>query len=242
MNSKNKSEIKYRGKELFMINKYEVILLAAGKGERMCLPLNKIFYKDLVNGKMLIEYSIDLFLDDRRCEKIVIVYNSDDENEIKEIISKYNDSRLMLTTGGPLRQESVRNGLKMINSEYVLVHDGARCNLKKEIIDDVVNNLGLYDCCVPGVKVSDTIKKTTNNSIETLNRDVLYYVQTPQGVKTEAIMKALEEMKKTDILVTDESEALERYGKYKIKITNGRKDNIKITTQDDLKLFEYLVR
>ena len=102
-----------------MINKYELILLAAGKGERMCLPLNKIFYKFEKTGKMVIEYSLDVFLNDERCSKIVIVYNENDCDLVDEVVKKYGSSKIDICKGGITRQESILNGLKLIDSDYV---------------------------------------------------------------------------------------------------------------------------
>lgn len=224
-----------------MINRYQVILLAAGKGERMCLPLNKVFYKVRNSKKCVLDYSLQLFLTDERCEKIVIVYNKDDSEYLDTILDNYQSEKICKCEGGSLRQESVLNGLEYIESDYVLVHDAARPNVSKDIIEEIIMNLGIYECCAPCVKVSDTIKKVSVK-VETIDRENLYYVQTPQGAKTNILKKALENAKEKGIVVTDDLQAIELDGAYKTKLTTGDKNNIKITTKDDLLIMEYLLR
>lgn len=224
-----------------MINKYELILLAAGKGERMCLPLNKIFYKFKKTGKMVIEHSLDVFLNDERCSKIVIVYNENDRNIVDELVKKYKSNKIDICAGGITRQDSILNGLKLINSDYVLVHDSARPNVKKELIDDILLNLGIFDCCSCGVKVSDTIKKESNGKLETVDRESLYYVQTPQGSDVKKLTEALGAVKRDKVIVTDDLQAFEYICNNNVKITKGDKNNIKVTTKDDLVLLEYLL-
>ena len=217
-----------------MIKKYDAILLTAGKGERFGLPLNKIFY--LIKNKAVFEYSLEVFLSDKRCGKIVIVYNEDDLNILNNFLAKYDQSKIILCQGGSLRQESVMNGLEMCGSEYVLVHDAARPNIGIDLIDNVLLGLTTSDSVSLGVKVTDTIKKVTD-TIETVERDNLYYVQTPQGSKREVLISALQKSK--DVVVTDDLSAIEKFTNVKPMIVEGRKNNIKVTTLEDVEILEF---
>ena len=220
-----------------MIDKYQVILLCAGKGERMCLPLNKIFYK-VNNEKTIFDYSYSLFYNDDRCEKIIVVYNKDDKGILTNVLNKYDLHKTKLVVGGSLRQESVMNGLQEITGKYVLVHDAARPNIDNELVNNVLNGLVKYDNVSLGVKVTDTIKKYDGN-VTNIDRNNLYYMQTPQGAKTEVLKKALNYVNKNNINVTDDLQAVEILNCYSIGIVEGRKTNIKVTTIDDIDLIKF---
>lgn len=219
-----------------MIKEYDAILLTAGKGERFGLPLNKVFY--VINNKTIFEYSLDAFLSDERCKKVVIVYSAEWINLIKDVLSKYNTDRIDLVIGGALRQESVLNGLSKASCEYVLVHDAARPNISIKLIDNVLAGLKKSKAVSLGVKVTDTIKKVTEK-LETVDRENLYYVQTPQGASRSLLYEALKLANNQNAVVTDDLAAIERYSDIIPLIVEGSKSNIKVTTIDDIDLIKF---
>lgn len=216
--------------------KYSVILLIAGKGKRCNLDYNKVFFE--LNNKPLFVYALDVFLRDDKCNEVIIVYNENDLNVLKEYLKNYDDSRIRLTIGGKERQDSVLNGLMLVTSEYVLVHDGARANINQELIDRVIDGFDESDVVSLGLKVTDTIKKVTG-VIETIDRNNLYFVQTPQGAKTNVLIRCIQKANEEEVIVTDDLMAVELYSDIKAKIVIGEKSNIKVTTQEDLSLLKY---
>ncbi len=211
---------------------YSLILLAAGKSERFNSNINKVFYK--INNKMLIEYSLDVFLSDDECKEIIIVYNSEDVEKIAYLKNKYQTNIIIYVEGGPYRSKSVENGLKKALNEYVLIHDGARPLVSMEVINNVKEKLGEYDAVSTSCKCTDTIKEENNKSYQTLDRSKLYQIQTPQGVKRSLLLKALESCES----YYDDLQAIEKING-KCLLVSGDKKNIKVTTKDDIELVSY---
>lgn len=215
---------------------YSVILLIAGKGKRCNLDYNKIFFE--LNGKPLFLYALDVFRKDKKCEEIIVVYNENDFNILKEHLADYDDKRIKLVAGGAERQDSVLNGLMVVTSDYVLVHDGARANINQNLINRVLEGFKESDVVSLGLNVTDTIKKVSEK-FETVNRNNLYYVQTPQGAKTSVLIRCIQKANDDEVLVTDDLMAVELYSDIRPVIVQGEKSNIKVTTQEDLSLLKY---
>lgn len=215
---------------------YSVILLIAGKGKRCNLDYNKVFFE--LNDKALFLYALDVFMKDTKCNEIIIVYNENDLSILKEYLKDYNDERIQLVAGGKERQNSVLNGLMLVTSEYVLVHDGARANINQDLIERVLDGFKDSDVVSLGLNVTDTIKKVSSK-VETIDRDSLYFVQTPQGAKTNVLIRCIQKANEDDVLVTDDLMAVELYSNVVPKIVLGEKSNIKVTTLEDLSLLKY---
>ncbi|SHH75445.1 2-C-methyl-D-erythritol 4-phosphate cytidylyltransferase [Caloranaerobacter azorensis DSM 13643] len=227
------------------LGKYiSVIVPAAGMGKRMNSKINKQFIKikDIpVLARTLMEFNKCDYIDE------IIVVTRYDEIDFcqKEIIDKYKlDKVKKVIQGGKERQDSVYNGLKEVNkkSDIVLIHDGARPFVKRNIIEENIKFALEYGACVTGVPVKDTIKKVDLNGeiISTPNRKELWAIQTPQTFRYDLILKAYEKAKLDNFLGTDDSMLVERIG-YKVKIVMGDYSNIKITTPEDLIIAETLV-
>lgn len=210
---------------------YSAIIVAAGQGSRTSLQYNKVLHK-FSDGKTILATVMETFLNDDRCKQIIIVLN---EKDLYAQSKCQPSGKAVFALGGKTRQESVLNGLMAASEPYVLIHDGARPFLKQETIDLVLNGLNTYQAVIPGVPVTDTIKQVKDGKVLTLKRDELFAVQTPQGFLTgtifDAYLKALEE----DLLVTDDAQVIELTGSTEIMIVAGDEENIKITTQTDLK-------
>ena len=224
---------------------YSAILLLAGQSTRFNADLNteytnysnKVYEKVL--DKSLFEYSLDVFENDDCCDKIIIVYNKNDE-EI--LFNSIKSEKVIYALGGSERYKSVLNGLDYVKTEYVLVHDGARPLITKEMVNKVLDALKSSDCVSIGLPVTDTIKKVNNDGyITTVDRDSLYSVQTPQGAKTELLKYALNKCNDED-KITDDLMAIEKYTSIVPKIVLGNKTNIKVTTKLDLKLVELYLK
>lgn len=215
--------------------KYSAIVLLGGTSSRFSNDgINKVYIS--LNGKPVFMHSVDAFLSDPDCDEIVIVYNIKDLEIIKTFI---NNDKIKLVAGGKERYQSVLNGAYKSNSTYVLVHDGARPNINLDIINKVKKKLEHSLCVSLGVPVSDTIKKVTEK-VETINRDSLYYMQTPQGSNRQALIEVLEQVKPED-KITDDLMAFEKYSNIIPTVVIGDKNNIKITTNDDYEYLKFLM-
>lgn len=210
---------------------YTCVLLAAGKGSRTGLDYNKVFYK--LDDKTIIEKSIYNFNKDKDCKQIIIVI---DPSELIDFKKLNLGLKVEFVNGGSTRQSSVYNGLKKVNEEKVMIHDGARPFVTKKIINDVKEALKAYNACLVMVKSVDTIKVVDNNVVKTTpNRETLYNAQTPQAFRTNLIIKAYQNVIKNQLTITDDAQAYALAFKDDIYVVKGDYNNIKITNKKDLR-------
>lgn len=221
-----------------------VVIVAAGTGSRMNMGINKQFIK--LEGKEIIAYTIEKFYNNSNIEDIVVVVK-EDESEFfkKEILDKYNFKNVKIAYGGKERQDSVYNGLKLLDEkcDVVLIHDGARPFVSDKIIDKSIEEAKEHKAIVVGVPVKDTIKVIDNdkNIVDTPNRNVLWAVQTPQTFDYNILIDAYKDAFKNKFYGTDDAMLVERIG-YKVKMLEGSYNNIKITTQEDLNVGSQILR
>ena len=215
-----------------------VVIVAAGTGSRMNIGINKQFIK--LEGKEIIAYTIEKFYNNSNIEDIVVVVK-EDESEFfkKEILDKYNFKNVKIAYGGKERQDSVYNGLKLLDEkcDVVLIHDGARPFVSDKIIDKSIEEAKEHKAIVVGVPVKDTIKVI----VDTPNRSVLWAVQTPQTFDYNILIDAYKDAFKNKFYGTDDAMLVERIG-YKVKMLEGSYNNIKITTQEDLNVGSQILR
>lgn len=221
-----------------------VVIVAAGTGSRMNMGINKQFIK--LEGKEIIAYTIEKFYNNSNIEDIVVVVKEDEfEFFKKEILDKYNFKNVKIAYGGKERQDSVYNGLKLLDEkcDVVLIHDGARPFVSDKIIDKSIEEAKEHKAIVVGVPVKDTIKVIDNdkNIVDTPNRSVLWAVQTPQTFDYNILIDAYKDAFKNKFYGTDDAMLVERIG-YKVKMLEGSYNNIKITTQEDLNIGSQILR
>ena len=220
-----------------------VVIVAAGTGSRMNMGINKQFIK--LKGKEIIAYTIEKFYNNSNIDDIVVVVKEDEAEFFdKEIIEKYNFKNIKIAYGGKERQDSVYNGLKLLDEkcDVVLIHDGARPFVSDKIIDNSIEKVKEHKAIVVGVPVKDTIKVIDNdkNIVDTPNRSVLWAVQTPQTFSYKILIDAYKDAYKSGFYGTDDAMLVERIG-YKVKMIEGSYNNIKITTQEDLNVSSQLL-
>ena len=221
-----------------------VVIVAAGTGSRMNMGINKQFIK--LEGKEIIAYTIEKFYNNSNIEDIVVVVKEDEsKKKKKEILDKYNFKNVKIAYGGKERQDSVYNGLKLLDEkcDVVLIHDGARPFVSDKIIDKSIEEAKEHKAIVVGVPVKDTIKVIDNdkNIVDTPNRSVLWAVQTPQTFDYNILIDAYKDAFKNKFYGTDDAMLVERIG-YKVKMLEGSYNNIKITTQEDLNIGSQILR
>ncbi len=212
-----------------------VIIPAAGRGKRMKANINKQYLK--INSIPIIVHTLELFAHDSRIRDIVLVVKDTEVSYCKEkILKKYKFNNINIVAGGETRRESVFAGLMAFSPaiDYVIIHDGARPLLPREVIDRVIDNLGNYKAITTAVKVKDTIKiKDKNNFVSrTLTREKLVAIQTPQAFSYNLIKEAHKKIPE-GVRVSDDASLVEKLGE-PVKIIKGSYQNIKITTPDDL--------
>lgn len=215
-----------------------LILVGAGKGERLGLSIPKSFVK--LEDKELFLYSVEKFY--KFVNKIFLALPEEYVEKGNKII-KDKFSKVVVVKGGEKRQDSVLNCLKKLKNGIVLIHDVARPFVSEDLIKKVIEGTEKYGACIPVLKISDTIKELEGNFIKrTLDREKIFLAQTPQGFKTDIIKKAYYICQKEKIVGNDDSFFLERIGYDKIYCVEGERNNIKITYPEDLFFSEFLLK
>jgi len=220
--------------------KFYIIIVAGGKGARFGGDIPKLLIP--LAGKPVAVHSL-INAANSNAAGIVLVAPQDFFYEFEKVARDSCDDKLLaVIPGGRERTDSVRNGLKALgkyctNDDIVLIHDGARPLAKPELFDRCAKSVSGYGAAIVAVPAVDTIKLVENGYvISTLSRERLLAAQTPQGFRYGMLLQALS----TDNKFTDDAAAVEYMGK-KVAIVQGDRTNIKITTQDDLKIAEIFV-
>lgn len=216
-----------------------VIVPAAGAGTRLGGSVKKQFL--LLKDKPILVHTLQRFEHCPDVDEIALAVPEQSIAEIETVLSHYRLHKVSkVTVGGEKRQDSVYNVLKKIPaklSDIVLVHDGVRPFVEPKRISHLIKVCKEYSAAVLAVQPKDTIRRSTGGGFfdQTLDRNALWLVQTPQAFRAELLLKAYEKAKKEKFYSTDEAALVERIG-VKVKIVEGSYDNIKITTQEDLEL------
>jgi len=218
------------------------IVVAAGAGKRMKSKISKPFQS--LAGKPLLLWTLES-ISASKVDNIIVVAAPKEVNRITNLISEYSIKKVKAVgRGGEHRQDSVANAFELLpeNTRIVAVHDGARPLISVSLINKIIDELGDFDGVVPAVMPTDTIKQTNGHFVaKTLSRQDLRAVQTPQVFKKEPLLNSYAKAKQEGFYGTDDASLLEKYG-YKVKITEGSYDNIKVTTPVDLALAEVLIK
>jgi len=225
------------------MTKVSAIVLSAGKGRRMNSDVAKQYIE--IAGKPVIYYSLAAFENSAVDEIILVTAPGEEEIVRKNIVEKYNFKKVsMITAGGKERYHSVFNGLKAIeDTDFVLIHDGARPMLTPEMIAHIIEEVKNADACVSAVPSKDTIKISDAEGYisATPDRSFVWNIHTPQAFKYELIIKAYSDLMKlsdNEIKVTDDAMVVESMTGHKVKLVEGSYKNIKVTTPEDLLVAE----
>lgn len=215
------------------------VILGAGNSTRMGLDKSKLLLE--IEGKTVIERTVDKFLNMAEIDEIIVVCRECDIEKFSELLP---DDSVSFVIGGSTRQESVENAVETIDEcDYIIIHDGARPFVSVNTIVKTLDEAQIKKAAATGVYVKDTIKVIDDdlNIVSTPERKNLVSIQTPQifDFKTykEALAKAVEENKD----FTDDCQLVENLG-LKVGVVIGEYENIKITTKSDIALAEGILR
>ncbi|MCG2814000.1 MAG: 2-C-methyl-D-erythritol 4-phosphate cytidylyltransferase [Thermodesulfovibrionales bacterium] len=249
------------------MKKVATIVPAAGLGKRFGQGGNKPF--QVLGNKPLVVWVFEVLESINEIAEIIPVFKKDDMALGCDLLEKFKFSKVKrIAPGGKERQDSVYGALALIDKEtdVVLIHDGVRPLVDRDLIERAIRELlipphppllkggeGGFDGVVVGVPLKDTIKEVRSQVSgvrrkgeeiivkKTLNRNVLWAIQTPQVFKYSVLMKAYRKAMDERFYSTDDSAIVEKYGG-KVKAIMGSYSNIKITTPEDLDIAELLLR
>lgn len=209
-----------------------LILLAGGKGSRFNHPIPKQFL--MLNSIPIARYSFDLFLSLPEISEVIVVCHP-------EFQSFFNApaKTIHFALPGAARQNSVANGFQKVSHacEYVLIHDAARPLIRESEVRKLLAEGLLVGAAALGTPVTNTIKQIDKDGMvfQTLNRETVYNIQTPQLLRYDLLKQGLREAEKENLIFTDDVALAEHLG-HPVKIVEGVIENLKITTQFDLQL------
>lgn len=219
------------------------IILAGGKSTRMGDGVDKAFLS-LVN-KPMVAWSLLAFERVPEIDRIVLVVRKEQLVASKAVVKMFGVSKLdKIVAGGSKRQESVQAGLAACDCDTrtVVIHDAARPCVTPELISEVVKAVKRGDAVTVGRPMVDTVKSCAKGTVvtETVPRDRLWTVQTPQAFSLRALRDAYKKLDpKTE--VTDDCQAVELAGGT-VRIVENLRPNFKVTVPDDLHLAAALLK
>src|SRR3954452_11082580 len=205
------------------------IVPAAGRGERLGSDGPKAFVA--CGGRPLVEWSLDVL--EAVCDRVVMAVPEGWEQ---------GESRV---AGGAVRSASVRAALEAApEAEVVVVHDAARPLLTRSLVEDCVEAVRSgWDGAIAAARMTDTVKEAdaSGRVVRTLDRSVLWRIQTPQAFAADVLRRALDVPDDMLAAATDDASLVEAVGG-SVTVVEAPAENIKVTTQHDLEFAEALLR
>jgi 2-C-methyl-D-erythritol 4-phosphate cytidylyltransferase len=218
-----------------------VVIVAGGKGTRTGGEELKQFR--WVAGKPMLLHSVQTFQQRDDVAMVVVVLPHEHVGDPPPWLFQCDTERLLLSVGGRERSDSVRNGLEDLSDtiSIVVVHDAARPFVTMQTIDAVIAEARKGNGAAPGLPVVDTLKRVNEDRTitETVERDDLVRIQTPQAFPRAMIEKAHREAFKSRTVATDDAALCERIG-MRVVVVPGSERAIKITTEEDFARAEAL--
>lgn len=214
------------------------IVAAAGRGRRMPGDIPKQFR--LLSGKPVLWHTLRRLNEIPRVSRIIVVGHEQD-SELHDAVAGYGELSKVdgMVFGGSERRDSVLAGVRRtsLDEEIILVHDGVRPRFSRDLADRVIDAALSEGAAVAAVAATDTVKIASEGLVlETPDRDSVWQAQTPQAFRRELLLQAFDVT--PSIKATDESTLVERIG-HQVRLVEGEYDNVKITTEQDLKLMQW---
>jgi len=221
------------------------LIVAAGEGRRFAAAVPKQFC--LLGGRPMLAWTLEAF---GRCEAVdaaILVVAPERRGLVEELLARW-DLRGKLAgicAGGARRDDSVQRGLEALppDAALVAVHDGARPLVTPALIERVVRAAARTGAAIPALPVGDTIKRARADLVtETLDRQRLHLVQTPQVFEVGLLRRAYQDLRsaRAEATITDDAQLVEALGQ-PVQLVEGEASNIKITAPGDLALAEALL-
>jgi 2-C-methyl-D-erythritol 4-phosphate cytidylyltransferase len=220
------------------------IIVAAGKGTRMGPNVDKLFLE--LDGCTVLAHTWQRFEQAECIDEIVLVVRDGLQAAFKEIAQRQRFQKpYTLVLGGKERQDSVWNGLDALSprAEIVAIQDAARPCTSQSLIAATIKAARETGAAVAAQAVTDTIKESRDGKVidRTLDRSRLWAVQTPQTFRVETIRRALSEVRRRNLRVTDDTAACELIGQ-PVQLVVTPEPNPKVTRPEDLPYVEAVLR
>ena len=217
------------------------IIVSAGNSTRMGGKTSKQLLQ--VGGRPVLAHTLLAFENAKCINEIVVVARAEDMAAVWTLVEQYGITKVReVTKGGDTRAASVRRGFRVIDakSRFVAIHDGARCLITPEQIKKVCRAAYRLRAATAACPVTDTVKLAGRHGYidKTLDRNKIFLVQTPQVFHADLYRAALANV--DDDSLTDDNQLMEKI-KHPVKLVDTGKDNMKITTPDDIARAEFIL-
>ena len=219
------------------MRKTVAVVPAAGRGLRMGKADPKQFL--MLTGKPVLARTIERVAEAAFISEIILVVPSDFLTRAEELVQSYCGrigSMIRVIAGGKERQDSVFNALQVLPDEsaWVLIHDGVRPFVSTGLLEETWKAAQQTGAAIAAMSATDTVKLVRHERvIETIPREQIKLVQTPQVFRKDLILAAYLEAQKRGWSVTDDAALVERMN-VEVHVVEGEYSNIKVTTPADL--------
>ncbi|NCC66914.1 MAG: 2-C-methyl-D-erythritol 4-phosphate cytidylyltransferase [Clostridia bacterium] len=220
--------------------KCSAVIVAAGSSERF--GDDKIMASLL--GTPVLAYSLMVFDACDYVNEIIVVTTGDKITAVAQLCDDYNIAKVKkIVVGGMTRTESALSGASETDrsSNLIAIHDGARPLVTPEVVAGTIERAFSCRAAVAAVSAKDTVKIVSGKTVlETPSRSQVFSIQTPQVFEPNIIKGALTDAMVKDLPITDDASAVEALG-FKVYLSEGSEENIKLTTPLDMKLAETIL-
>ncbi len=220
------------------MSEYSVIITAGGVGKRMDSILPKQFME--LNGRPLLMYTLERFYHFDPTVELILTLPKEWMDYWEKLMMEF-DFHIphKLVDGGKERYDSIKNALTYCSGIYIAVHDGVRPLVSEETIRACFEQVKTHGAVIPTLPLSESLRAIHGEHTVAVDRSEFLTVQTPQCFARDILIKAYNNPFHQGF--TDDASVVENAG-YKIHIISGNVENIKITTQIDLKFSQILLR
>jgi len=195
-----------------------------------------------LGGRPLLRWTLDVFDGIREIAGVVVAVPAEDVETWRRRLATCRKVRAVVA-GGRERQESVARGLAAVPSTaaWILVHDGVRPCITRDLVHRVAEAARAHGAAIAALPVAETLKRGREGWVqETVPRDGLWAVQTPQGFRADLLREAHRRATADGVLGTDDAALVERLG-VRVGLVPGLPSNVKVTRPEDLPLARQLL-
>jgi 2-C-methyl-D-erythritol 4-phosphate cytidylyltransferase len=210
-----------------------VVVPAAGSGTRM--GGHRKQFREL-GGRPVLVQTLLVFERHPKVDHIIVATPEDAVRPLAQELRRVGITKLeAVVPGGATRQESVRNAIGALPPlvDVVLVHDAVRPFVRLSLVSEVIRAATAHGAAAPAIPVLDTVRRSVSGSFgETVDREGLVRMQTPQGFALSLLTEAHEKAETDKVGATDDVGLVQRIGA-RVGHIEGSQDNVKITTPED---------
>ena len=216
-----------------------IVIVAGGSGTRMGSSTPKQFLE--LKGLPILMHTIFKMKEAMPNAEVVLALPEQQMEQWMRLVDKHQFKiQCHLVAGGESRFHSVQNALQKVSSNSIVaIHDGVRPLVQVKVVQDCLQLARKKGNCIPTLEIQESIRKVSIERNERVDRESYKIVQTPQCFQSDLILKAYQQEFST--LFTDDASVVEAMG-YTIFLCQGNKENIKITTPEDIILAKHYLQ